>query len=250
MKKMLFFSGLLAVYLMGFARYNINYDGTMVFGSEWAEAGNIHAPYPDTLNADTGLILFADSSFEGIGIDKADLTGQGIPDDVAEELEDVLDDINFSNFKTIVYEEVDEKHPFNNKIKECVFTLNGKPDPGIISKLADSLYSWSAGNKICGMSFIINNRNKYNGNGGRRYILSDLKPMLINDFKGREVEVTCKGQRRLTDTNDPKTGEPWRKNYYCIVFVLNENGRKRDFLTIDVNKGHIKNILYCFNGNS
>jgi hypothetical protein len=33
---MLVSSGLLAVYLIGFARYNINYDGAMVFGSEWA----------------------------------------------------------------------------------------------------------------------------------------------------------------------------------------------------------------------
>ena len=156
------------------------------------------------------------------------------------------EDINtaISNAHTIKYEEIKSSDSLNKKIEEAFLSLNKDYNDNNIMELMDSLYNWS--DTTDNMSFIVQKENINNRNVNRNYIKYELQYILMLDLENINFEIVSVGKRGLTDTKDPITGEYWRKDYYILYFDIIENGINKDFCEIDVNKGHIKNIIYRF----
>ena len=156
------------------------------------------------------------------------------------------EDINtaISNSHVIKYENISSKNPVNKKIEEAFLSLNKNYNDNNIMKVMDSLYNWS--DTTDNMSFITQKENINNSNINRNYIKDELQYIFILDLENIDFEIVSVGQRRLTDTKNPITGEYWRKDYYRLYFDIIENGINKEFCEIDVNKGYIKNIIYRF----
>ena len=156
------------------------------------------------------------------------------------------EDINtaISNSHVIKYENISSKNPVNKKIEEIFLSLNKNHNDNNIMEVMDSLYNWS--DTTDNMSFITQKGNINNHNVNRNYIKYELQYILMLDLENINFEIVSVGQWRLTDTKDPITGEYWRKDYYRLSFDIIENGINKNFCEIDVNKGHIKNIIYWF----
>jgi hypothetical protein len=156
------------------------------------------------------------------------------------------EDINtaISNSHVIKYENISSKNPVNKKIEEIFLSLNKNHNDNNIMEVMDSLYNWSV--TTDNMSFITQKGNINNHNVNRNYIKYELQYILMLDLENINFEIVSVGQWRLTDTKDPITGEYWRKDYYRLSFDIIENGINKNFCEIDVNKGHIKNIIYWF----
>tara|TARA_Y100000592_G_C5438384_1_gene301988 strand:+ start:756 stop:1295 length:540 start_codon:yes stop_codon:yes gene_type:complete len=89
------------------------------------------------------------------------------------------------------------------------------------------------------------------------YVKNTFKEMgsgelsFFTDVKNYKTDIVFGGQRKSSDTQDPKTGEYWRKNYYHLKFYIEgdfytSDGYvdKKDILWITVNKGKFKNLTY------
>ena len=73
----------------------------------------------------------------------------------------------------------------------------------------------------------------------------------FTDVKNYKTDIVFEGQRKSSDTQDPNTGEYWRKNYYHLNFYIegdfytpDGDVDKKDILWITVNKGKFHNLVY------
>lgn len=89
------------------------------------------------------------------------------------------------------------------------------------------------------------------------YVKNTFKEMgcynidFFTDVKDYKSDIVFKGQRKSSDTQDPSTGEYWRKDYYHLKFYIKGDFYTpdgyvdtKDILWITVNKGKFHNLMY------
>ena len=89
------------------------------------------------------------------------------------------------------------------------------------------------------------------------YVKNTFKEMgcynidFFTDVKNYKSDIVFEGQRKSSDTQDPSTGEYWRKEYYSLKFFMKGDFYTpdgyvdtKDILWITVNKGKFKNLIY------
>ena len=89
------------------------------------------------------------------------------------------------------------------------------------------------------------------------YVKNTFKEMgchnidFFTDVKNYKSDIAFEGQRKSSDTQDPSTGEYWRKDYYHLKFYIEGDFYTpdgyvdtKDILWITVNKGKFHNLMY------
>ena len=99
--------------------------------------------------------------------------------------------------------------------------------------------------------------NKDKSDNNINYIKNTFKKMggynidFFIDVKNFKSNIVFEGQTKSIDTQDPSTGEYWRKNYYSLMFYIEGDFRtpdgyvnRKDVLWITVNKDKFHDMMY------
>tara|TARA_R110002020_G_scaffold176274_1_gene368438 strand:- start:1052 stop:1600 length:549 start_codon:yes stop_codon:yes gene_type:complete len=116
----------------------------------------------------------------------------------------------------------------------------------ISEKIVDLILSFNEDKSEKNIEYVINELHNL---GMTSY---NYSPQFFNDIKTFKWDLFIEGQHKSSDTQDPETGEYWRKDYYSLWFnvsgewfhpdgyIINE----KQVLWITINKGRFHDLLY------